>query len=141
MFGVQWNLVLKYLETKGTLQSALNSNSTEWGNYYKNTYNITNTSAKYYNGSWLSAPYEKTSSESIVLTTGASSEFSKQNISDLAGNVEEWTLEYTSDAMYACATVGGYYALSTNTYVRANYREYYRSNQAFYSGGFRVSLY
>ena len=95
MFGVQWDLVLKYLETKGTSQSALNSDSTEWGNYYNNTYNITNESAKYYSSSWKSAPYNKTASGNILLTTGASSEFSKQNISDLAGNVYEYTLEYS----------------------------------------------
>ena len=34
MFGIQWDLVCKYLEVKGRLATAdINSNSTNWGNY------------------------------------------------------------------------------------------------------------
>ena len=34
MFGIQWDLVCKYLEVKGNLATAdINSNSTSWGNY------------------------------------------------------------------------------------------------------------
>ena len=41
MFGIQWDLVCKYLEVKGKLAIAdINSNSTSWGNYEK--YGITN---------------------------------------------------------------------------------------------------
>ena len=46
MFGVQWDLVMKFLETKGVSQSDLRSNSTEWGNYNNNTYNINQENAK-----------------------------------------------------------------------------------------------
>ena len=58
MFGVQWDLVLKYLETKGTAQADLKTNSTSWGNYYNNLWNITNANSKYApNGSiWRSCP-------------------------------------------------------------------------------------
>ena len=48
MFGVQWDLVLKYLETKGTSQADLKTDSTNWGNYENNAWNITNTDSKYY---------------------------------------------------------------------------------------------
>ena len=140
MFGVQWDLVLKYLETKGATQSELNSNSTEWGNYYNNTYNITNTSAKYYISSWLDAPYNKTESGSILLTAGASSEFSKQNISDLAGNVYEWTLEYTSSTNNPCADRGGCYSYNGSYYPASN-RDYGTTPITSRGVGFRVSLF
>ena len=109
MFGVQWDLVLKYLETKGVDVAELKDNSTSWGNNYNNTYNITNTLAKYsFNDGrkWDNAPYNKTEYERILLTTGASDTFSKQNIYDLAGNVSEWTLECYSDN--ASVYRGGY---------------------------------
>ena len=59
MFGVQWDLVLKYLETKGTAQGDLNSDSKNWGNYQNNLWNITNENSKYAaNGSgWTSKAY------------------------------------------------------------------------------------
>ena len=117
MFGVQWDLVLKYLEVKAvekgtelaTIQNELNSNSTSWGNYYDNNYNITNTLAKYSfdDGlNWINAPYNKESSKMVLLTTGASGTFSKQNIYDIAGNVDEWTLEGSDDY---CVYRGGDY--------------------------------
>ena len=50
MFGVQWNLVLTYLETKGVAQDELNSNSSSWGNNQTNLWTITNPSSKHYYG-------------------------------------------------------------------------------------------
>ena len=90
MFGVQWDLVLKHLETKGITQVDLKTNSTNWGNYANNLWNITNENSKYApNGSgWISGAYgTKASSSNILLSTGASEAFSKQGIYDLAGNV------------------------------------------------------
>ena len=66
MFGVQWDLVLKHLETKGVSQADLKTDSTEWGNYNNNTYNITNSNVKcivdygHDTAGWQSAQYEKT---------------------------------------------------------------------------------
>ena len=139
MFGIQWELVMKYLETKGTSQSELNSDSIEWGNYYYNTYNITNQSAKYYRNSWLDAPYNKTELSEILLTTGASSEFSKQNISDLAGNVFEWLLEYPDNETHPCSYVGS--ACGKYDDMPASAREWQNTICAGGYFGFRVSLY
>ena len=143
MFGVQWDLVLKYLETKGTAIEDLNEDSTSWGNYRNNTYNITSTNAKYsldYGDSWTNAPYNKESSGRVLLTTGANDIFSKQNISNLAGNVREWTLEYTSVTSTPCAYRGGnYYDSGSNS--PASYRFLSITTYSDSSIGFRVSLY
>mgnify|MGYP000859351025 CR=1 FL=1 len=143
MFGVQWDLVLKYLETKGTAQADLKTDSTSWGNYSNNLWNITNENSKYApNGSgWTSATEKaKVSKSGILLSTGASDDFSKQGIYDLAGNVWEWTLEYTSYSSNACARRGGYY-----DYYGSSYPAAYRSDYdtTFYNNnlGFRLSLY
>ena len=143
MFGVQWDLVLKYLETKGTAQADLKKDSTSWGNYSNNLWNITNENLKYApNGSgWTSATEKaKVSKSGILLSTGASDDFSKQGIYDLAGNVWEWTLEYTSYSSNACARRGGYY-----DYYGSSYPAAYRSDYdtTFYNNnlGFRLSLY
>ena len=123
MFGVQWDLVLKYLETKGTSQADLKNNSTSWGNYRDNAWNITNEKAKYYNGDWISGAYgTKDSNTNRLLSTGSSDTFSKQEIYDLAGNVYEWTLEYTSDSNNPCAYRGGCFSGNGNS-ATANFRK------------------
>ena len=148
MFGVQWDLVLQYLETKGTSQSDLKTNSTNWGNYEDNLWNITNANSKYAiyddkleNFDWTSGAYGIKDSDTIVLlSTGASDDFSKQGIYDLAGNVWEWTLEYASDSRYPCAIRGGYYNLSGNLYPAA-YRGNHSTTNFLNTFGFRVVLY
>ena len=120
MFGVQWDLVLKYLETKGTSQMDLKTDSTSWGNYINNAWNITNSNSKYAiyddkleNFDWTSGAYGiKDSDTMVLLSTGASDDFSKQGIYDLAGNVSEFTLEHANLISRAaiessCAIRGG----------------------------------
>ena len=120
MFGVQWDLVLKYLETKGTSQVDLKTDSTSWGNYINNAWNITNSNSKYAiyddkleNFDWTSGAYGiKDSDTMVLLSTGASDDFSKQGIYDLAGNVFEFTLEHVNLISRAaiessCAIRGG----------------------------------
>ena len=151
MFGIQWDLVQKYIETKavaqgtaiGTIQSQLKTNSTSWGNYNSSLYNITNGNAQYStnNGStWLPSPLDKTSANKILLTTKASDAFAKQNIFDLAGNVWEWTLEYSSTASTPCTIRGGSYD-STSAESNANYRNNGNATFSYYSVGFRVTIY
>ena len=48
MFGVQWDLVMKYLETKGATLEELRSNSVNWGNYDSKTYNIQDVNVKFH---------------------------------------------------------------------------------------------
>ena len=133
MFGVQWDLVLKYLETKGTSQMDLKTDSTSWGNYTNNAWNITNSNSKYaiYDGKlknfdWTSGAYGIKDSDTIVLlSTGASDDFSKQGIYDLAGNVSEFTLEHANLISRAlvegpCAIRGGIYNYDDAAANRSN---------------------
>ena len=127
----------------------MKTDSTSWGNYYNNLWNITNANSKYaildtdtYElGDWTSGAYgAKGSSKEILLSTGASDTFSKQGIYDLAGNVSEWTLEYSSISRYPCASRGGLCFYIGSDYPAADrydfYTTYYNNNI-----GFRVSLY
>ena len=115
MFGVQWDLVLKYIQTKKEatvtdIKTKLNSNSTPIGNYFNSQWNVTNTNAKYstdYGESFIPCPKPKTEGADVLLTTGAYESFSLMNIYDLAGNVNELTLEWTSYDSHPCASRGG----------------------------------
>lgn len=152
MFGVQWDLVLKYLETKavekGTdlavIQSELSTNSTNWGNYGDNLWNITNPNSKHgANPRWLwtSGAYEKKYVDAILLSTGASDTFSKQGIYDLAGNEWELTLEYTFNTSKPCSVRAGC-LYNVNGDVPAGRRWWDITSVVYgYDVGFRVSLY
>ena len=120
MFGIQWDLVCKFLEVKGGLiTNDIKSDSTSWGNY--NNAKIENiTSGKYtiYNNSLLSEwtkisdSYTKQSSGNnyrTLLSTGISEYTKKMNIYDFAGNEWEWTLEKSSYTDYPCISKGGCY--------------------------------
>ena len=117
MFGVQWDMVLMYLKNKEAVDDAgLKANSKDWGNYRDKLYNITDTLVSYStdNGvNWTKAPYNKKENGNNLLTTGANSDFNRQNIYDLAGNVFEWTLEHaTSSTDSLCAVRGGYFGIT-----------------------------
>ena len=118
MFGIQWDLVCKYLEVKSTLETPdINSNSTSWGNYSNVTRIISSDKAKQTTNSgstWKAITGTKPASR-VLLTTGASEETNKMNIYDFAGNEWEWTLEQSSDSNGPCADRGGsYYDTSSN---------------------------
>ena len=148
MFGVQWDLVLKYIQTKKEdtvtdIKTKLNSNSISIGNYNNNQWNITNANAKYSTNSGSSfsvCPYSKTSNASVLLTTGADASFSLMNIYDIAGNVWEWTLENTSYGYEPCADRGGSYIYDGSN-DPASYRDDSPTSNSYNSVGFRVSLY
>ena len=144
MFGVQWDLVIKYLETKGTEQANLKNDSTTWGNYPNNVWNIKNENLKYaLNGSGWTAAIEKTQDAStrILLSTGASDNFCKQGIYDLAGNVWEWTLEYAdASSNRSCAYRGGSCNFNGSVKPAASRSNNFATSRN-YDIGFRVSLY
>ena len=110
MFGIQWDLVLKHIETKqGKTQSELKNDSTAWGNYYNATFEITKGKYSTNSGSSFTevkGTYTKPASN-VLLTTGATERNSVLNIYDLAGNEFEWTLEKSTLTGYPSVYGGG----------------------------------
>ena len=156
MFGIQWDLVLKYIETQGeytkdgtnTLidQTLIKSDSTKWGNYSNAIFTVTNTNAKYSDDSGASYEpvsaegYPKPSNTSRLLTTGATERNSVAGIYDIAGNVREWTLEKTTDPNGPCSYRGGsYYNYGSNS--PASSRIDGTTSDSYSGVGFRPALY
>ena len=139
MFGIQWDLVCKYLEVKSTLEAPdINSNSTSWGNYSNVERTISSDKAKQ-GSSWTSITGTKPAS-SVLLTAGASDDTKKMNIYDFAGNEWEWTLEKTSDSSYPCASRGGF-CDGAGSIFPVSFRVYRNTTSSFYNVGFRPTLY
>ena len=142
IYGVQWDLVLKFIETKGaTTQGNLTSNSKAIGNYKDNLWNITNENAKYStnNGNTFNVcRYQKNASEEVLLTTGADTSFSLMNIYDVAGNVWEWTKEFYTASSLCVGMGGSYYIIGSN--YPAEYRGAYNASYSDSSIGFRLGL-
>ena len=152
MFGIQWDLVLAYLESKGVPAADLNDDSSSWGNYANNSFPVAEgnkyaiyNQSTYQLGEWNPVPsdYEKPNSGTeswVLLSTGAVEDNSKMNIYDLAGNVYEWTLEKSTDTSGPCTLRGGNYG-NNGSGLPASFRSY---NSASYSNdniGFRPALY
>ena len=157
MYGVQWDLVLKFMETKNaTTQYNLKTDSTTIGNYYNSAFTLNRgkfahndalSDWKAYNSeekpTFVTGSQKKAQSShlnGILLTTGATEATNLQNIYDIAGNVWEWTLEKTSDTDYPCARRGGYYAYAGSDFP-ASYRNDNLTSGSFDGIGFRLSLY
>ena len=108
MFGIQWDLVCKFLEEKSDLEvKDINSNSEEWGNYNKQVVKIDSKAAKsveltciteenWVQGNWNTITGVKPADKIILLSTGASEKTKILNIYDFAGNAFEWTLRKSS---------------------------------------------
>ena len=143
MFGIQWDLVCKYLEVKSTLETSdINSNSTSWGNYSNVGRTISSDKAKQTTNSgstWTAITGTKPAS-SVLLTTGASEETNKMNIYDFAGNEWEWILEKSSFSNYPCADRGGD-CYNYGSYRPASYRSNDNTTNAYSIIGFRPALY
>ena len=107
MFGVQWNLMLKYVETKmqnkvTNIKELLNSDSTTIGNYISSDFTFNRGKFIYFQKWYDFNSQEDTSvvnngkkvpGKGIIITTGATDEAKLQNIYDFAGNVLEFTFE------------------------------------------------
>ncbi len=143
MFGIQWDLVCKYLEVKSTLTTAnINADSSTWGNYSNAKRTISSDKAKQTTNSgstWTAITGEKPAS-SVLLTTGASEETNKMNIYDFAGNEWEWTLEKTSNSSLPCAYRGGRYSDTGSSYP-ASGRNDDSTTYSIYNISFRPALY
>ena len=119
-YGVQWDAIMNFISDTNDIL-----NPTSWGNYSDNLWTVNRNTAKYATVqrtggnnrvieeiTWekISSTKSKTTSTSILLTTGASDEFKTKNIFDLAGNVTEFTMECWANASVArngLISVGG----------------------------------
>ncbi len=167
MFGIQWNLMIKYIETKNVtkvsdIQNKLKGDSTIIGNYCNSE--IKFNSGKYivmnnwhidndwneYSVSKLGYVENKqkkavNTGSGIFMTTGSSENTVLQNIYDISGNAWEWTLEcrkYNEDdqEIYPCTGRGGS-AFNSGTEYSLNGFYSFLVDFKYIHTGFRVSIY
>ena len=142
IYGIQWDLILKHIETKGAIsKDKLTTDSTIIGNYSNNLWNITNSKARYSinNGESFTVGQKRKSKESaLLLTTGADESFSLMNIYDIAGNVWEWTRGFYNTSTPSVRRGGSYGNIGSDTPAK-----YYSTTSAIgsdYYIGFRIGL-
>ena len=163
MFGVQWDLVLAFMSrdtAKITSTDDLTSNSTKIGNYRDSVFQLSQTGKYATLSNWkLSSTWNPSTTSTtdfvdssrnkiakssngngIFVTTGTSEKNKVMNIYDVAGNVYEWTLEYTSDTDHPCATRGGGYRTAGSDHPAAD-RGVVSAGNDSNTIGFRVSLF
>ena len=163
MFGVQWDLVLAFMHNKGNIaDSTLTSNSTTIGNYYNSTFDLNRGKYAQYGqlgNEWknfdsalgsivvsnettgkMKKTEQSSYSNGILITTGGTEQSKVMNIYDIAGNVIELTLEWTSDTDDPCADRGGIFNFAGSGHPAAS-RDYDSTDFIFYNIGFRVSLF
>ena len=140
MFGIQWDLVCKFLEVKcGLTIEDIKTDSSTWGNYSNVERKITSDKAKQQGIPWMAITGTKPA-QSILLSVGASDETKKMNIYDFAGNEWEWTLEHATSCSSSCAYRGGcYYNLSSGN--PSSYRNRSDTTTNNSSIGFRSTFY
>lgn len=147
MFGIQWDLVLKFIEEKGAkTQEELKTDSSSWGNYKDADFTMRSGKYAILNeatggvGEWnLVNNTQKTENSSMLLTTGTTSRNSALGICDLAGNVGEMTLEYTTNTSNPCNSRDSNYGCYGSS-LPVSLRNSMRTDAAFRGIGIRSVL-
>lgn len=142
LFGIQWNLVCKFIEKNSNkTKSELVENSKILGNYQDSKFDVTSGKFSEDNGlnyEDINNIYEKQANNQILFTTGASNKNCVLNIYDLAGNVEELTLQQSNATDKKVSTRGGSYLDNEKSLMSYNNTSI---NGAMYNVGFRVTLF
>ena len=118
IYGIQWDMMLRYVADE---EHNVNDAKT-WGNYNNSTgLAITNSGVSNMN-----------------FKTGRNEAWKAKNIYDIAGNVNEWTME--SFNTYGRVLRGGHYSTESSTYPPSGrgYSNPYDSDKV---AGFRLALY
>lgn len=139
-YGIQWDAIMKFVEDS----SHSISNSTSWGNYSNSSFKYTGAYCNNPNSTTLPNWYKgnnspKTANNTRLLTTGASETNKAKNIYDLAGNVNEWTMEAVSSAFRVYR--GGFYNYDGGYYPASNRNIYHFPTNSYNYLGFRPALY
>ena len=149
-FGIQWDLVCKFLEVKTNLDYLDIADDSKWGNY-SNVGWTSSTDSRFSEDegeTFKTGSTEKDGDDydTFLLTTGAiestteSDDANPMNIYDFAGNVFEWTLECTAITRWPCANRGGSY-IHRSFDLPAASRGGYTTTEAYDNFGFRSALY
>ena len=148
VYGVQWDTTIEWMKSTAKIDL---SDSTKYGNYANSTLNNFNANSKcnfsYFDYNLvvnnhdntmktLSSDSQKKEADVWVLTTGASKNTMVNNIYDMAGNIPEYTMEYSFDGSDFVRTIrGGTY------YDNGKYNSITTRYGANYQSGFRIALY
>ena len=154
-YGVQWDTIVQwYIDTGAMTLEQVNTTtgSTEYGNYSDHVINsedelneealvwdyFASSSGSYVAKDSETLTYPKASGKYWALSTGALKAANINNIYDMAGNMDEWTMEGRSTSSRALR--GGYFRITGTKYPVSS-----RDSAAPYSGnndfGFRPTLY
>ena len=129
IWGNQSDRTLMWLIESGEkTKEEVISDSTSWGNYYNATFTYINSSG---------STATKNQNSNTRIPTGSTEYTKANNIYDLAGNVDDWTMEACSS--YYRDERGGYYGYGGST--PASYRDSYNPTSSSSYYGCRVSLY
>ena len=150
MFSIQWELVLKFIESKGakTKDEILEGDLSSWGNFKDAEFEVFggSYSMPQKDSSWIKidSKYEKKNGERVLFTTGISERNSVLNIYDFVGNSWEWILASSiaeSNTGHVIKTGISYVSDSNEEglnikYMAANHYTSFNEND-----GFRPALY
>ena len=146
MFGLQWDLVCKFIENTGAkTYHEIAEDSKEWGNYKNSQFIITSNNAQKRTSNGISSIEKgetKNSGVWMLLTTAASEQNKAINLYDFNGNVWELTLEnYTSETTQKCVARGGEFYRESGINGSASFRVYNTTDFVNFGVGFRVALF
>ena len=136
IWGIQWDETLKWLiDTGEKTYAEIASNSTSWGNYRNNSF-------IYYTDTSKNTATKSSTSQTRI-PSGAYEGANANNVYDLAGNTNDWTLEiYDSGTVSYRSSRGSNYRTGIYSFI---YPAAYRSSSSPYNGndynGLRCSLF
>ena len=129
IYGVQWDAIMNFIDPNYITNATIGTPNCQDSSYVKNSQGKGNYNESQNTNTW----------KNRVAPCGSSDDYRMKNIYDLAGNVEEWTMEAYSDN---CRVQRGGFYPAPGSSLPASMRSY---NSPVGDGnddiGFRVALY